>query len=610
MTLTFSEEPDPSLATIKLTGPRGAPVGTGSPMAVPGDPRSLAVRVPTLAKGVYAVNWRVVSRIDGHPTGSTFFFGVGVTPEQAQLATAATASNTPAASPMEILGRFLFLAGVVMLLGAACAGAGGFGGERRGLPVAAVAWPVTAIGLLVLAIAQRSSAAVGFADFLDTYAGRAVQGRRARARRRGRGPVGRPGRSIRDRREGRALDRGRGVRGDDRRARFRGARGDILRRDSMDDERGPVVTLRGRRSLDRRPGRAGHRHSRCAVRIQGDLGPAVLPGSCNRIGSGRPDRGRARSLVALGSWDELVSTGYGQVILAKVALVGVIGLLALRNRLRSVPAAATNLNPLRRVSAGELTVAGVAIVAAAVLGALSPPVDVPPLGLAVNGTDASGAVEAHLVTQWAVPGPNRFDVRLDDRATGRALDATRVDLRFVPLDDPGIPASTLRLKRGTESGSWFGSGTNLAFPGRWRVSAVAGSAAESRVVPLELYVNGPPLFLSVDAFPGQPVRYSVQLADNGFIRLTVEPAGGARQRITVEFFDYFSEKRPVNQLVLTAKSPDEPTRQLPVRRRDASSFVSRARLAPGRTRIDVIARTADGTRLYGTYTVDVAVPEK
>ncbi len=84
------------------------------------------------------------------------------------------------------------------------------------------------------------------------------------------------------------------------------------------------------------------------------------------------------------------------------------------------------------------------------------------------------------------------------------------------------------------------------------------------MVPLQLHIAGPPLFRSVDAFPGQPVRYSVQLADNSFIRLTAEPVRHRRQRMTVEFFEYFSESRPISQMTLTATGADGTTRQLPV----------------------------------------------
>src|SRR5437868_15470351 len=41
--LSFSEQPQPSLSTIRVLGPRGAPVQIGSPVRGNGDPLSLAV---------------------------------------------------------------------------------------------------------------------------------------------------------------------------------------------------------------------------------------------------------------------------------------------------------------------------------------------------------------------------------------------------------------------------------------------------------------------------------------------------------------------------------------------------------------------------------------
>jgi hypothetical protein len=204
-----------------------------------------------------------------------------------------------------------------------------------------------------------------------------------------------------------------------------------------------------------------------------------------------------------------------------------------------------------------------------------------------------------------VAGPNRFELHLEDDRTGDPLDADRVTLRFVAPDDPGVPASTLPLERSDDARTWVGAGGNLEFPGRWLVSAVAERAARSRVVPLELEIEGPPLFLSVDAFPGQPRRYSVQLSDNSFIRFTVDPVRKARQQVTVEFFHFFGEPRPVEQVVVTAARPDNRTRQLPLRRRSPSSFDGRVALDAGATRFAVIGRTPEGVRLYGEYDLDV-----
>jgi copper transport protein len=603
ITLTFSEEPEPSLATIRLTGPTGAPIEIEPPVRLPSDARSLSARVPELARGIYAVEWRVVSRVDGHPTAGSFSFGVGTTPEQAEITRSSELTETPSTSPMEIAARFLLLAGVVALLGATCAGAANFAGPDRGVRLAAAAWVASVIGLGLLTVAQHASTAVGFGDFLDTYAGRAALGRSI--------GLGIIGLALLDaRRASETFARvalacaaltAAALIGVHVAAGHAAVSSGLTQWATVAGQwahfvaagvwiGGLAALLLGTRGAPTRDKAAAVRRFSAAAAVA--LAVVVATGV-------------ARGAVALGSWDDLVSTAYGRVVLAKVLLVVGIGLLAWRNRRRSVPVAEASLGPLRRVSTAELGLAVLAIGAAALLGSLSPPVEVDRLGLSVEGRDPTGSVDARLETEWAVAGPNRFELHLEDDRTGDPLDADRVTLRFVAPDDPGVPASTLPLERSDDARTWVGAGGNLEFPGRWLVSAVAERAARSRVVPLELEIEGPPLFLSVDAFPGQPRRYSVQLSDNSFIRFTVDPVRKARQQVTVEFFHFFGEPRPVEQVVVTAARPDNRTRQLPLRRRSPSSFDGRVALDAGATRFAVIGRTPEGVRLYGEYDLDV-----
>ena len=568
------------------------------------------MRVPALAKGVYTVDWRVVSRVDGHPTAGAYSFGVGVTPEQSQLAAAARDNGVPSASAVEVVGRFVFLLGVIALLGAACAGAVGYAGADRGLPLAALAWFVAVVGLAVLTSAQRASAAVPFGDFLETYAGRAFEGRAVTL-----GIVGVALLAARLARSATAA-----------RVALATATTAAAVMIAIHVSAGHAATSSGWTRWVTTAGQWSH-FAAAGVWIGGLA--ALLLGI-----RGAPSREKARavrrfsgvaaialavvvatgiwrSIVAIHTWDELVSTGYGRAILVKVALVVAIALLALRNRLRSVPAAEKTLSPLRRASMGELSFAVVAIGAAALLGSLSPPVEATPLGLTVSGVDASGTVKARLETKWAVPGPNHFDLHLTEAGAGDPLSARRVTLRFLPLDDPGVAATTLPLHRGRSPGTWVGSGDNMTFAGRWQASAITEHGDQSRVVPLELHLNSPPLFLSLEQLPGKPVRYTVQLPDNGFIRLTVAPARSPRDRVSVEFFDYFSERRPVAQMVLTASRDDGPTRQLPLRRTSPSSFVSTTDLAPGPTHFAVIGRTAGrDPPLWDVATQTSTRPEK
>ena len=66
--LTFSEAPDVKLSLVRVVDASGAAVpGVSAPQAVPGDPLSLQVTPSQpLADGVYTVNWRAVSAVDGH----------------------------------------------------------------------------------------------------------------------------------------------------------------------------------------------------------------------------------------------------------------------------------------------------------------------------------------------------------------------------------------------------------------------------------------------------------------------------------------------------------------------------------------------------------------
>ena len=132
--------------------------------------------MPALAEGVYTIAWRVVSRIDGHPTAGVLTFGVGITPGQAEIA-AAELDVTPSPPVSEVTGRWRLLAGLVVLLGATCAAPCGFAKARRALPLAAIAWRIAAVGLGLLAHAERRSSGGRLDEFLDTYAGSAIRGR-------------------------------------------------------------------------------------------------------------------------------------------------------------------------------------------------------------------------------------------------------------------------------------------------------------------------------------------------------------------------------------------------------------------------------------------------
>lgn len=124
--------------------------------------------------------------------------------------------------------------------------------------------------------------------------------------------------------------------------------------------------------------------------------------------------GIVRACSELRGWDELVTTGYGRAVLAKLALVGMIAAVAARNRRSAVPSVGTDVTPLRRGARVEPTLAAAALWVAALLGTLAPPLAggaVASPGLETSGSDASGSVRVQLNALSNQPGPNRFTAR-------------------------------------------------------------------------------------------------------------------------------------------------------------------------------------------------------
>src|SRR5207237_837611 len=115
VTLTFTEAPEPTLSSVRILLPSGQQVPTGPLHALAGAPRTLEVTLGPLSTGVYTVNWRTVSRVDGHVTGGAFAFGVGTTP--ADIAVPEVTSPPP--SVLGGAARWGLYAGLSVLLGAA-----------------------------------------------------------------------------------------------------------------------------------------------------------------------------------------------------------------------------------------------------------------------------------------------------------------------------------------------------------------------------------------------------------------------------------------------------------------------------------------------------------
>ncbi|HEY7294969.1 MAG TPA: CopD family protein [Dehalococcoidia bacterium] len=193
--------------------------------------------------------------------------------------------------------------------------------------------------------------------------------------------------------------------------------------------------------------------------------------------------GAFNALVQLPSWSAVTETGYGRVLLVKLALVavllglGALNALRLGRRLeRASGAGSGEAAEARRLARGAAieSVAGAAVIAAtAVLVSLAPARDVAartlaakaavsqPAGQPYQQTVSSADLHAMLTVTPNQPGENSFTVQLSGPDADHAL---RVQLRFGGR--LGGSAVTLAPREGA-TGTYTAAAANLAQPGRW-----------------------------------------------------------------------------------------------------------------------------------------------
>jgi len=599
--LSFSENPQASLSSIRVVDANGRPHQVGRTREVPGDPLSVAARVQRLDRGVYTVTWRVVSAIDGHATSGAYAFGVGVVPAGAA---ATTGSTNAASSRLEMFARWTVLIGLVALLGAGVASVARFGGPAGGdLRLGAGGWLLSAVGLVLLADAQRRTAGASTGALLHTPVGHALVWRGV--------AIGASGTALL------FAHRAAGWR---RRAAMTGAALAALAAMVVHVAAGHAATGAWPHSLSVALQSA---HFAAAGLWIGGLAALLL----GLRGAPTPDKaaavrrfaivaaagfvaiaatGTARAVEELTSWRDLASTGYGRAVVVKIALLLTIGAVAARNRLRSVPVVAENLGPLRRLSGAELVLATGALAAAALLGSLAPPAAgrlVTPLGITASGSDSRSTVEVRLDAASAQPGPNRFVVHVVDFESHEPVPVGHVTLRFTPLDDPGVAPTSLELAPAPDY-SFAGSGANMVFDGRWGVTVLIQRPGRVVRVPLELDTRTPAQFVSIEQFRGRPTKYTVDVGNSGSVRISPSPERAGPSTVYVNCYDVFGNVVRARRLVLTVAAGDGPARQQPTRR-SGNRFIADAELAEGRNTIAVVATTTTGVRLRAVLEIEV-----
>lgn len=601
--LTFSETPQASLSSVTVTGQDGVARQAGPAGTVPGEPLTLAVPVQRLATGVYTVQYRVVSAVDGHAGAGAFAFGVRRSPSGATVAAPTTSAST---STLELVARCVLLVGLALLLGAAAAAVGRFGGRGDStLRLAGAGWLIALVGVVLLTIAQRRTADATLGDLLRTPVGDAlvqravvllvtgssllVAWRRPSVRRPALGVAGVGALAA----VAVHVAAGHAAAGTWSTALTVAVQ--VVHVAAAGLWFGGLVALllgvRGAPSADR--AQAVHRFSSLALL-------AVLALLLT---------GTVRSIDELSSVSELWDSGYGRAILAKIVLLAGIAVLGWRHRRRSVPVAGTDLQPLRRIARADLVLGLGALLAAAILGTLSPPVAAPAAvvsGIDVSGADFATTVRARLTAPSADPGPNRFTVTLKDYDSDSPVRARGVTLRFAPLDDPDTTPSSLALRPTATAGVFAGSGPNLSLDGRWGVTVQADGPQGQVTVPLEVAVRGPQQRVSALRIPGRAPQYTVQVPSVAQVQLTPHPEREGRSVLVIRFFDPFSNPLAVPLPVVTVAHPGQPTRALAVRPHGTAAFVAVADFAAGPATVAVTTRSPEGSRVRGVF--DLQIP--
>lgn len=157
--LRFAETPDPTLSIVRVVDAHGLPVaGAADEQPVPGAPDQLAVTLAgALPRGVYSVNWLVVSEQDGHVESGAFAFGVRALPQPGSVVEVPLQQVSAWADALAAAGHWLLYWGLALLLGGASTGLLVFGGRAPsgGLWLLRGALIAAAAGLCVITVSQR-----------------------------------------------------------------------------------------------------------------------------------------------------------------------------------------------------------------------------------------------------------------------------------------------------------------------------------------------------------------------------------------------------------------------------------------------------------------------
>ena len=143
VTLVFSEAVTLKLSSVRVIGPDGRRVDSGTPQATgPGDDGIAVTLAADPQQGTYVLDWLATAADDGHATSGTLTFSVG-TPSRAAVTSGFGAPDRITDAVLDV-GVWLGFAGLALLVGCAAI-------RLHCLPGSGLRWPAT-LGWTVLLV--------------------------------------------------------------------------------------------------------------------------------------------------------------------------------------------------------------------------------------------------------------------------------------------------------------------------------------------------------------------------------------------------------------------------------------------------------------------------
>jgi len=564
---------------------------------VPGDPLALNVALRPEGNGVYTVSWRTVSRVDGHVTAGAFAFGVGVSPAAAVPAAAAAG---PPPSTASIVSRWVFYAGLAGVTGAAWV-------WTLAAPAAAAGslryvwfWCAAALaGVAGIGFAQADAAGVGIGRLLATSLGVSLFLRAALVVLAA-FALGTLGARPATRRWGLAVA-----------GAF--AAGAMLAHVSAGHAGATLGPLRpvnigvqwlhfftiscwlgGLAALLAADARlAPEEAAPTARRFSLAAGAAILVVAATGV---------LQAIDTVGSWDGLISTDYGRLVIIKAILLLLLAAFGAINRYRIVPRLPAAGGTLRRVGGAELALAAIVLLLTGLLTGLAPARQTEEAvaasrPLVVTGHDFATSVRVRLEIAPGFPGANHFALRAVDYDTGRPISADRVSLTFQSDERPDLGRSTLPL-RSAGNGTYAADGANISLGGSWTVTALLERATTSVDVPLAVTPKFRPQTIRAIRAPGQPTLYGIDVGGGIVLDAYLDPARPGLNEVHATYIGANGQELQVPRpITIAVGRPGQPLRAVPVRRFGPGHFIGDAQLDAGAWTIEYSGTAQDGTVL-------------